>query len=179
MYAQVITPGFRLVFDYQGQRYEYHTDQAGTVVQCEIEPGPSTGLAPDDTPQEIAQSQAQRDTSPDVSQASLSELTDGNTDFAFDLYQALREDDGNLFFSPFSISAALAMPFAGAPRRDRTADGGDPSLQSTAGEVAHRVQRPRPGLSDPDSGQGEDDFRATGSPTRSGARSTSKSRPSS
>ena len=40
---------------------------------------------------------------------------EGNTAFAFDLYQALRtENDGNLFFSPYSISTALAMTYAGA-----------------------------------------------------------------
>ena len=37
MYAQVITPGFRTLFEYQGQRYEYHTDQDGsTVVGCDL-----------------------------------------------------------------------------------------------------------------------------------------------
>jgi len=37
MYAQIVTPGFRLVFEYQGQRHEYHTVQDGsTVVECEI-----------------------------------------------------------------------------------------------------------------------------------------------
>ena len=37
MHAQVITPGFRLVFEYQGQRYGYHTDRDGsTVAECEI-----------------------------------------------------------------------------------------------------------------------------------------------
>ena len=158
MYAQVITPGFRLVFDYQGQRYEYHTDQAGTALECEIEPGPSTGLAPDDTPQEIAQSQAQRDPSPDVSQASLSELTDANTAFAFDLYQALREDDGNLFFSPFSISAALAMPYAGA--RDETerqmAETLHFSLPQQRLHAAFNALDQE--LNDPDSSQAEDDF---------------------
>jgi serine protease inhibitor len=41
----------------------------------------------------------------------------GNIDFAFDLYQRLRKAEGNLFFSPFSISTALAMTYAGA-RRD-------------------------------------------------------------
>jgi serpin B len=42
-------------------------------------------------------------------------LVDGNTAFAFDLYQAIYEDfDGNLFYSPYSISAALAMTYAGA-----------------------------------------------------------------
>ncbi len=36
MYAQVITPGFKLVFEYLGRRYEYHTVEDGsTVVECE------------------------------------------------------------------------------------------------------------------------------------------------
>jgi serpin B len=41
-------------------------------------------------------------------------VTDGNTAFALDLYQRLRMQDGNLFFSPYSISTALAMTYAGA-----------------------------------------------------------------
>jgi hypothetical protein len=35
MYAQVITPGFLIILEGQGQQYEYHTDQAGNVVRCE------------------------------------------------------------------------------------------------------------------------------------------------
>ena len=42
------------------------------------------------------------------------EFTRANTRFAFDLYQRLREQEGNLFFSPHSISTALAMTYAGA-----------------------------------------------------------------
>jgi serpin B len=38
----------------------------------------------------------------------------GNTEFATDLYAQLREQGGNLFFSPYSISTALAMTYAGA-----------------------------------------------------------------
>lgn len=38
----------------------------------------------------------------------------GNTAFALDLYQKLRTIKGNLFFSPYSISTALAMTYAGA-----------------------------------------------------------------
>jgi serpin B len=38
----------------------------------------------------------------------------GNTQFALDLYGNLRRRKGNLFFSPFSISTALAMTSAGA-----------------------------------------------------------------
>jgi len=37
-----------------------------------------------------------------------------NNRFALDLYETLREQPGNLFFSPFSISTALAMAYAGA-----------------------------------------------------------------
>ncbi len=39
----------------------------------------------------------------------------GNTGFAFDLYAQLsKENSGNLFFSPYSLSTALAMTYAGA-----------------------------------------------------------------
>ena len=38
----------------------------------------------------------------------------GNSDFAFELYKQLREAEGNLFFSPYSISTALALTYAGA-----------------------------------------------------------------
>ncbi len=61
-----------------------------------------------------ARSDKERVTEPDVAPADLDELVRGNSTFAFDLYQALRDGDGNLFFSPYSISAALAMTYAGA-----------------------------------------------------------------
>lgn len=38
----------------------------------------------------------------------------GNTAFALDLYQELKDTKGNLFFSPYSISTALAMTYGGA-----------------------------------------------------------------
>jgi len=41
-------------------------------------------------------------------------LVKGNTTFALDLYGRLKEAEGNLFFSPYSISTALAMTYAGA-----------------------------------------------------------------
>ena len=62
----------------------------------------------------IAHSEKQRVTSPDVAAPDLRELVDGNSAFAFDLYQELREQEGNLFYSPYSISLALAMTYAGA-----------------------------------------------------------------
>ncbi len=44
----------------------------------------------------------------------LQPLVNGNTAFALDLYSQLKATDGNLFFSPYSISTALAMTYAGA-----------------------------------------------------------------
>ena len=36
-YDLVMTPGFKLVFEHRGQRYEYHTDQQGSAaVECQI-----------------------------------------------------------------------------------------------------------------------------------------------
>jgi serpin B len=45
----------------------------------------------------------------------IPELVEGNTAFAFDLYGELSDDSsGNLLISPYSISQALAMTYAGA-----------------------------------------------------------------
>ena len=44
----------------------------------------------------------------------VSGIVEGGNQFAFDLYQELRSEEGNLFFSPSSISTALAMTYAGA-----------------------------------------------------------------
>lgn len=41
-------------------------------------------------------------------------VVEGNNAFAVDLYQQLSQGNGNLFFSPESISTALAMAYAGA-----------------------------------------------------------------
>jgi serpin B len=42
------------------------------------------------------------------------EIVEGNNKFAFKLYHELKGGDKNLFYSPFSISTALAMTYAGA-----------------------------------------------------------------
>ena len=53
----------------------------------------------------------------DDSQSTLegvSQVVDGNNEFAFDLYDELKSEEGNMFFSPYSISTALAMTYEGA-----------------------------------------------------------------
>ncbi|MFH1560470.1 MAG: serpin family protein [Chloroflexota bacterium] len=62
----------------------------------------------------LAQSEKERVASPQVATSDITDLVEGNSVFAFDLYQALREKEGNLFYSPYSISLALAMTYAGA-----------------------------------------------------------------
>jgi len=45
----------------------------------------------------------------------VEEVVSGNNEFAIEVYGKLRaEKEGNLFFSPYSISTALAMTYAGA-----------------------------------------------------------------
>jgi serpin B len=55
-----------------------------------------------------------RISSPAVSQTDEAALVIGNNAFAFDLYKFLRAGDGNLFYSPYSLSEALAMTYGGA-----------------------------------------------------------------
>jgi len=62
----------------------------------------------------VLQSDKPRVTSPSVAEGDLDKLVSDNSAFAFDLYQQLRTRDGNLFYSPHSISVALAMTYAGA-----------------------------------------------------------------
>ena len=51
---------------------------------------------------------------PAATETEVTDLVRGNGAFAFDLYRTLSAADGNLFFSPYSISTALGMTYAGA-----------------------------------------------------------------
>ena len=45
---------------------------------------------------------------------SSNNVIEANNDFAFDLYSKYESNEGNIFFSPYSISTALAMTYEGA-----------------------------------------------------------------
>jgi serpin B len=62
----------------------------------------------------VIKSDLERETSPNVLSEDLAALVRSNSAFACDLYQKICSDNGNLFFSPYSISVALAMTYAGA-----------------------------------------------------------------
>ena len=80
----------------------------------------STALAacarPASTPAEasVLKSDKPRITSPASPEEDLDALVRDNGAFAFDLYRQLKTEDGNIFYSPYSISLALAMTYAGA-----------------------------------------------------------------
>jgi serpin B len=101
-------------------------------------------------PGQALQSQQQRQPAPEIPQADRDSLANGNAAFALDLYRNLA-DDGNLFFSPYSISLALAMTYAGA-RGDTAAQMADtlhftlppeqlhPALNALSQELASRKE---------------------------------------
>ncbi len=91
-----------------------------------------SGPTPAPAQAQAIQSEKPREADPEVSEAELTALVEGNTDFAVDLYQRLRGREGNLFFSPHSISLALAMTYAGA--RETTAAEMEEALNFTLSE---------------------------------------------
>jgi serpin B len=62
----------------------------------------------------VAQSDKPRELLPPVLEGDVDAIVAGNNAFAFDLYRSLHSQDGNLILSPYSISLALAMTYAGA-----------------------------------------------------------------
>jgi len=76
--------------------------------------GCAPGTAQDNEQAAVVQSNIPREESVEVPEGQLQELSQGNLGFAVDLYHQLSGDEGNLFFSPYSISLALAMTYAGA-----------------------------------------------------------------
>jgi serpin B len=83
---------------------------------------------------------------------SIKQLVEGNRQFATQMYRALAQGEENLFFSPHSISVALAMTYAGA-RGDtemQMSDAlcfpfGQDVLHPIFGELEKRLQQNRSG----------------------------------
>ena len=50
----------------------------------------------------------------EVDKTMVTKIVEGNTSFALDLFEQIRSDGENLFFSPYSVSTALVMTYAGA-----------------------------------------------------------------
>jgi serpin B len=71
-------------------------------------------------------------TSARAPQRDVAAVVKGNNQFAFELYGQLRPKDGNLFFSPNSVSTALGMTYAGA--RGETAAEMAKTLHFTLGQ---------------------------------------------
>lgn len=76
---------------------------ASAVTACEAQSTSKTGGEPVKSA-ESAQPAA----------ADTASLVEANNRFAWKLFGVLRKQDGNLFWSPFSVSTALAMTYAGA-----------------------------------------------------------------
>jgi serpin B len=77
-------------------------------------PAASSTTTPPAATGDEARSALGRDEAPQVTAADQASLEASNAAFAFDLYAALRQPGHNLFFSPYSVTSALAMTYAGA-----------------------------------------------------------------
>jgi serine protease inhibitor len=70
---------------------------------------------------DTVKSNKSRELEPAVQSSTMDELVDGNSAFAMDLYQMVKSnEDGNFFYSPHSISIALAMTYVGAKGDTKT-----------------------------------------------------------
>lgn len=65
-------------------------------------------------PGQLLASDKQRQTAPGAPAEDLASAVTGNTDFGVALYRQSAQPGQNVFFSPFSITQALAMTYAGA-----------------------------------------------------------------
>ena len=82
-------------------------------------------------------------------------LVAGNSAFALDLYRALSAEEGNLFFSPYSISQAVAMTYAGARGETERQMADTLPFHSCTGHAASGVQLSLPVSRLPRRGQGD------------------------
>lgn len=120
MYAQVVTPGYRVVLEADGQTYEYHTDRGNTAVPCEK---PPAGAA----------EQAQR----------LREVRDVIELVRSDLAQSLGVDESSLSVTEAVPVSELEEP-APCPEADQLSGSGEQyqiRVQARdGGQYVYRVQ---------------------------------------
>ena len=117
--------------------------------------GAACSSSKDETSFSLAKADTARNEDPAVTADQLTPLVDGNTAFATDLYGVLSQRDGNLFFSPYSISVALAMTYAGAAGDTATEIEGCPALRPAPGPAPSRLQPSRPRAAGPEQGRDE------------------------
>ncbi|MFN2304726.1 MAG: serpin family protein [Anaerolineales bacterium] len=70
---------------------------------------------------EMVKSNLERDLAPNVDPSQLETLSRDNRTFAWAFYNEIRQGDGNIVFSPLSLSLALSMTLAGAETTTETA----------------------------------------------------------
>ena len=86
----------------------------GAISRRKILGLPALGMAMAAGLRSLAQAHSNGGTLMLATESDTKGVLSGNTRFALDLYGKLRDGSGNLFFSPFSLSSALAMTAAGA-----------------------------------------------------------------
>ncbi|MDY6866241.1 MAG: serpin family protein [Halobacteriota archaeon] len=94
---------------------------SGCIEEDTPSPSPTVTIAL--TPEPEQEEEGKWEATPDDHEAAPEKemaVVNSSNQFALDLYSNLREEDGNVFFSPYSISTALAMTYEGA--RGETAE---------------------------------------------------------
>jgi serpin B len=85
------------------------------VPACDMERGEQKGSSPESKESAAeAERPAAEGEKPVTEMTGAGDLTSSNLSFAIDLYKMLSGNDGNIALSPYSISSALAMTYAGA-----------------------------------------------------------------
>ncbi len=87
--------------------------------------GNGTATHSDDEPESAGyslfiSSPESRELDPDNTGDELNSFVADNNSFAFDLYHSISNESENIFFSPYSISIAMAMTWAGAKNQTET-----------------------------------------------------------